>query len=208
MYIGQAVRRDEDYRFLTGRGRYTSDIELPDMAHAAFLRSPHAHARIGSVSTVRAEAMPGVLTVITAKDWRKEGFGDTPLAWGVPFSDGRPMNTALRPVFARDKVCHVGDTVAAVIADTVSQAQDAVEAIEVDYETLPPVRGTAHAIDPDAPILHDELGTNVLNEIEVGDRAEVEEVFKNRPPRHRDQPHQHPHHRQSDGAADVYRPVR
>ena len=179
MYIGQAIRRDEDYRFLTGRGRYTSDIEMTDMAHAMFLRSPHAHARIKSISTTRAEAMPGVLCVISAKDWQEEGFGDTPLAWGVPFSDGRPMNTAMRPVFARDKVCHVGDTIAAVIAETVSQAQDAVEAIEIDFEPLPPVRGTAHAIDADAPILHEELGTNVVNEIEVGDRAALDEVFKN-----------------------------
>ncbi len=179
MYIGQALRRDEDYRFLKGRGRYTSDLEQPNMAHAVFLHSPHAHARIKNLSTARAEAMPGVLAVLTAKDWDAEGFGDAPLGQQVYFIDGRPMNAVMRPVFARDKVCFVGDSIAAVIADTVDQARDAVEAIDVEYEPLPSIRGTAHAVDPDAPILHEEFGTNIVVDGEHGDRAAAEEAFKN-----------------------------
>ena len=179
MYIGQALKRDEDYRFLKGRGRYTSDLEQANMAHAVFLHSPHAHARIKNLSTARAEAMPGVLAVLTAKDWDAEGFGDTPLGQQVYFIDGRPMNAVMRPVFARDKVCFVGDSIAAVIADTVDQARDAVEAIDVEYEPLPSIRGTAHAVDPDAPILHEEFGTNIVVDGEHGDRAAAEEAFKN-----------------------------
>ncbi len=178
MYIGQALPRDEDHRLLVGRGRYAGDIVLPGMAHAAFLRSPHAHARIRRLATERAEAMPGVLAVITATDWRAGGLGDCPLMWDVHFSDGRPMNAAMRPVFAHEKVCHVGDTVAAVVAETLAEANDAVEAIDIDYEPLPAIRGTAHAIDADAPILHEEFGTNVVTEVEHGDKTKTEQAFE------------------------------
>ena len=177
-YIGKSLRRDEDFRFLRGRGNYTDDIELPDAAHAAFVRSPHAHARIERIDTARATAMAGVLRVLTAEDWRAAGLGVLPCLSPVPFSDGRPMNEALRPVFARGKVRHVGDTVAVVIAETRYQALDAAEAVEVDYTALPALIDAAKALDPDAPILHEEFGTNLVHQVEQGDAAAAEAAFR------------------------------
>ena len=99
MYFGQPLRRREDERFLTGAGNYVDDMTLPGMAHAAFARSPHAHALIGDVSTAGAAAMPGVLAVLTAADWQAAGLGKLVCVHPMPFSDGRPMNEALRPLY-------------------------------------------------------------------------------------------------------------
>ena len=141
MYVGKPLLRDEDYRFLTGRGRYVDDIFAPGAAHAAFVRSPYGHARIVRISTREASAMPGVLRVLTAKEWDAAGLGRLiPPVVTVSFDDGRPMNCAKRPVFARDVVRHVGDQVAVVIARSDTQAQDAAEAVEVEYEELPATR--------------------------------------------------------------------
>jgi aerobic carbon-monoxide dehydrogenase large subunit len=177
MYVGQPLKRREDVRFLTGQGRYVDDIALPGMAYLAFLRSPHAHARILGIDTKPALALPGVLRVVNASDWTAAGHGTLVCVHPMPFSDGRKMNEALRPAFAEGKVCHVGDIVAAVVAETRAQALDAAEAVEVTYEALPAVTETAKALDPGAPIIHEKLGTNLVNEIIRGDAVGVAAAF-------------------------------
>lgn len=177
MYVGKPLRRREDVRFLTGHGRYVDDVSFPDLAYLAFLRSPHAHARIRRIDAAGAQAMAGVLRVLTAADWASAGLGEIVLGHTIPFSDGRPMNVALRPAFAREKVCHVGDIVAAVVATSRYIALDALDAIAVDYETLPAVTETARALDSDAPVIHPALGTNLATEIFRGDAAATAAAF-------------------------------
>ncbi len=169
--VGQPLLRREDARLVSGRGRYVDDQSMPGMVWCAFVRSPHAHAEIRSIDTDTAKAMPGVLRVLTAEDWEAAGFGELTVVHPMPFDDGRPMNEAPRPAFARDRVRHVGDVIAAVIAENRNAATDAAEAVEVDYEMLPAVTETARALDDDAPIIHPEFGTNLVFEIERGDRA-------------------------------------
>ena len=177
MYFGKPLRRREDERFLLGRGNYVDDIRLPETATAVFVRSPHAHALIRGISTGRAAAMRGVLAVLTARDWEAAELGGLVCVHPMPFSDGRAMNESLRPLFARDKVCHVGDVVGCVIAETRHQAEDAAEAVEVDYQALPAITDVAHALDRDAPVLHEEFGSNLVFEIERGDREKTSAAF-------------------------------
>ena len=127
MYFGKPLRRREDERFLRGSGNYVDDIRLPGAVSAVFVRSPHAHALIRGISTGRAAAMPGVLRVLSAADWAAAGLGKLVCVHPMRFSDGRPMNESLRPLFARDKVCHVGDVIGCVIAETRHQGEDAPE---------------------------------------------------------------------------------
>jgi len=173
-YLGKPLRRREDARLLRGGGRYVDDIQLPEMAWCVFVRSPHAHAAIRSINTQAAAQIPGVLLTLTASDWDKAGHGELTVVHPMPFSDGRPMNSAPRPAFARGKVCHVGDIVAAVIGTTRFAAEDGAEAVAIDYEPLPTVTTTRAAVTPSAPLVHPELGTNLVFEIERGDRAKVE----------------------------------
>ena len=173
-YIGQPLRRREDVRFVQGRGRYVDDLLLPGVAWCAFVRSPHAHARILAVSTQAAAARPGVLLTLTAQDWAKAGHGELTVVHPMPFGDGRPMNSAPRPAFARDKVHHVGDIVAAVVAESRFAAEDAAEAIEVDYRPLPAVTRPRQAVEGAAPLVHEQFGTNLVFEIERGNRHAVE----------------------------------
>jgi carbon-monoxide dehydrogenase large subunit len=134
------------------------------------VRSPHAHARIRKLSTQAAVAMSGVLRVLTAEDWKRAGLGELTVVHPMPFSDGRPMNGAPRPAFADGKVCHVGDIVAAVIAESRFTAEDAAEAVAVDYEPLPCVGDLRAAVAPGAPLVHERFGTNVVFDIERGNR--------------------------------------
>ena len=145
-YIGKPLRRREDARFVRGQGLYVDDVVLPGLVWCAFVRSPHAHARIVSVSTRAAAARPGVLMTLTADDWAKAGHGELTVVHPMPFGDGRPMNAAPRPAFARDKVHHVGDIVAAVVADTRFAAEDAAEAVEIAYDPLPAVTTPRDAV--------------------------------------------------------------
>ena len=177
MYFGQRLRRREDQRFLTGRGQYSDDFMLPDMAYAAFVRSPHAHANILSLSTDKSAAMPGVLRVLTAEDWRADGNGELVCVHPMPFSDGRPMNEKLKPVLANGKVCHVGDAVACVIGESRFAALDGVEAVEVDYQELPSVSRIGRTLDDHAPIIHRDIGTNLVFEIEKGDSEFIDAIF-------------------------------
>ncbi|MGH9551259.1 MAG: xanthine dehydrogenase family protein molybdopterin-binding subunit, partial [Terriglobales bacterium] len=177
MYVGKPLKRREDVKFLTGRGHYVDDLSFPDMAYIAFVRSPHAHARIRRIGTEAARALPGVLRVLTAQDWVAAGHGKIPCLHPMPFSDGRPMNEALRQSLAVGKVRYVGEIVAAVVAASGYVAVDAAEAVEVDYEPLPAVSDTAKTLDPDAVIIHEALGTNLVNETIRGDRAATDAAF-------------------------------
>ncbi len=170
-YIGQPLLRPEDARLLTGGGLYVDDVKFPNTAYCGFVRSPYAHARIVSISTSGVGQMKGVLRVITAQDWADAGLGELTVVHPMPFSDGRPMNAATRLVFAKERVRHVGDIVAAVIAETRELAQDAVEALEVEYEELPCNTEVARALDEDTPLVHEQFESNVVFEIEKGNKA-------------------------------------
>ena len=174
MYIGQPLARREDDKFLTGRGCYVDDIDMPGCAHVAFVRSAHAHGRIRGVETGAAAASSGVLDVLTAADWRAAGLGALVCEHPMPFSDGRPMNEALRPAFAADRVRHVGDVIAAVVAEDAHAAADAAEIVAADIEPLPAVTDVARALDADAPVLHPQLGSNLVFEVVRGDLAATE----------------------------------
>jgi carbon-monoxide dehydrogenase large subunit len=177
MYVGQRVQRKEDFRFLTGQGRYVDDLKLPGMVHAAFLRSPHAHARIRNIDIAAAAAMPGVIRILTGQDWKAEGLGTSPVLWLVTSRDGSPMNEVKRPILVHDRVRHVGDTLALVVAETRLQALDAVDAIDVDYEPLPAIAQTAAALEPGVPLVHEQFGTNQVLDWESGDSAAVAAAF-------------------------------
>lgn len=165
--VGQSVERVEDRRLLTGRGRYTDDVQLPGMLHGVTLRSPHGHAEIRSIDTSAARAMPGVRAIYTAADL--EAYGEIPCV--VPLSG--PVRTPRR-LLAADRVRFVGDGVAFVVAETRQAARAAAEAIEVDYAELPAVASIAAALAPDAPRIWPEAPSNDLFLWEAGDRAAAE----------------------------------
>ncbi|RAP43312.1 carbon monoxide dehydrogenase [Rhodovulum viride] len=176
--IGASSKRREDKRFLTGKGRYTDDINLPGQAHAWFVRSQVAHGRLTGVDTSAAEAMPGVLRVFTGADF--EGVGGLPCGWLVTDRFGQPMQEPGHPVLARGKVRHVGDPVAVVVAETAEQARDAAEAVEVEIDELPAVLDMKAALDPDAPLVHDELKNNLCYDwgFVEENRAAVDAAFE------------------------------
>ena len=178
MYFGQALLRREDNRFLRGKGNFTDDMKLPNMTFAAFVRSTHAHANLLSIDTTKSKEMPGIVAVLTADDWAADEMGELVCVHPMPFSDGRPMNEKLRPIFAKDKVCHVGDIIACVIADTKNQALDAVEAVQIQYEALPSVTKIGNSLDAEAPVIHSEIGSNIVFEIKRGNSKVTEKAFK------------------------------
>ncbi len=155
--IGAATKRREDVRFLTGTGEYTDDIQIAKQVYAVFARSTVAHGKIKGIDTSAAEAMPGVLAVFTGADFVE--VGGNPAGWLINSRDGEPMKEPKRPVLAHGKVRHVGDAYAAVIAETVEQAKDAVEAIEADIEELDAVIDMSAALEG-SNFVHDEIGTN------------------------------------------------
>lgn len=181
-YIGKPLLRTEDRKLVTGQGQFVDDMQLRDMVHCVFLRSPYAHARIVDINLSGARAINGVLRVVTATDWAEAGLGELTVVHPMPFSDGRPMNTATRPTFAKDKVRHVGDIIAAVIAETRDIALQAVELIEVDFEELPSVTDVSRALDADAPLVHEQFGSNVVFDVQKGNeektRAALESAHK------------------------------
>jgi carbon-monoxide dehydrogenase large subunit len=173
-FVGQSVRRREDYRFLTGNGQYTDDITLQGQTYAWFLRSPYAHARIRAIDTAAAKAAPGVVDVFTGAD--TAAVGGLPCGWLITSVDGTPMKEPKHPLLAEGKVRYVGDQVAVVIAETLQQAKDAAALIEVDYEELPPVVDPAAAKAAGAAV-HDEAPDNVSYTWTVGDRAATDAAF-------------------------------
>src|SRR5579863_2787563 len=175
--IGAAVKRKEDFRFLTGNGQYTDDVVLPQQTYAVFVRSPHAHARINHVDTEAAKRAPGVVAVFTGADLAAENVGGLPCGWLIHSIDGAPMNEPPRPVIAHEKVRHVGDQVAIVIAESVKEAKDAAELIEVDYDVLPAVVDTAHAADAGQASVHDGVPDNTCYTWGHGDKAATDAAF-------------------------------
>ena len=129
--IGAAVRRKEDFRFITGKGQYTDDLNRPGQTHAWFVRSPHAHARIKSIDAAAAKAMPGVLAVLTGTDLAGDKIGNLICGWMIHSKDGTAMKMAPHPALAQTKACHVGDAVAVVIAETLAQARDGAEKVDI-----------------------------------------------------------------------------
>jgi aerobic carbon-monoxide dehydrogenase large subunit len=175
--IGASVRRKEDYRFLTGSGNYTDDVQVPGQTYAYFLRSPHAHARIGSIDRSAAQTAPGVIAVLTGEDLAADKVGGVPCGWLITDVNGQPMKEPAHPALAQGKVRHVGDQVAIVIAATYLQAKDAAELIQVEYDPLPAVVDARDAIKPGAPVLHDEASDNKCYTWSIGDRAAVDMAF-------------------------------
>jgi len=182
--IGATVRRKEDLRLITGRGTYSDDFNFPGQVYAAMVRSPHAHARIRSIETAEARAMPGVLAVLTGQDALADGLKRIPhlAAPGTPPDivlhnrDGSPVPIAPHHVLPADRVRHVGAAVAFVIAETIAQAKDAAEKVVVDYEPLPAVTQGKASVANDAPRLYDDL-PNVMIDAEVGDAAATDAAF-------------------------------
>ena len=172
--IGASVKRTEDYRFLTGAGRYTDDINRPGQAYAYFVRSPHAHATVNGINKDAAQAAPGVVAVLTGDDLAADGVGGIPC--GFCPAPG-PMNEPPRPALAQGKVRFVGDMVAVVIAETLAQAKDAAELVDVDYGTLPVAVSLEDAAQEGAPQLHDVAPGNVCFDWELGDAAATDEAF-------------------------------
>ncbi|MBV1798853.1 xanthine dehydrogenase family protein molybdopterin-binding subunit [Siccirubricoccus sp. G192] len=175
--IGQPVRRKEDVRLLTGGGTYTDDIHRPNQAHAFVLRSPHAHARILSIDTAAAREAPGVVAVLTGQDANADGIGHFPVMVEVPGKDGSTLFPTPREMLQTKKVRFVGDPVALVVAESRAEAQDAAELVMVDYDILPSVTDTAAALDPDAPVLWEEHGSNLCVHWDSGREQEAEEAF-------------------------------
>ena len=166
--IGQPLRRREDHRFLTGGGQYTDDVVVPGQTYAVFVRSPHAHARIRSVETKDAAAMPGVVAIFTGEDLAAAKVGGLPCGWLIHSRDGTPMKEPPHTVLAQGKVRHVGDPVAMVIADSLLQAKDAAEQVFVDYEELPAVIEMRSA-EKSASLVHDDVPGNVCYDWSHGD---------------------------------------
>src|ERR1700690_3331248 len=144
--LGASVKRKEDIRFITGKGRYVDDINRPGQTYACFLRSPHAHATLNSIDISQAAAAPGVVAIFTGEDVAADKIGGLICGWMIHSKDGSPMKAGAHPALAHGKVRYVGDCVAVVIAETFAQARDAAEKIEVDYGVLPAVTDLTKAV--------------------------------------------------------------
>ena len=174
--IGAAVRRKEDFRFLTGRGTYTDDMNRPGQAYACILRSPHAHATLRGIDTSAAGAAPGVVAVLTGEDLAADAVGGLPCGWQIHSKNGEPMAEPAHPVLAQGKVRHVGDPVALVIADSPAQARDAAERIVVDYAPLPAVLDMKAALAGGADV-HDDAPGNLCFDWHIGDKEATDAAF-------------------------------
>jgi carbon-monoxide dehydrogenase large subunit len=167
--LGASIKRREDPRFITGRGQYVDDVKLPLMTHAAFVRSPHAHARIRSIDTSAAKALPGVVAVYTGQDVQ---VGGLPCGWMLP-----GIKVPVHPVLAAGKVRYVGESVAVVIGESASAAKDGAEAVRVDYEPLPGISDARKAHEKSAAQLFDEIPSNECFYWTIGDKAATDAAF-------------------------------
>jgi carbon-monoxide dehydrogenase large subunit len=175
--VGQPVRRKEDDTLVRGKGKYTDDFSLPRQAYGWVVRSSHAHGILRGVDTSAAKGMPGVLGVWTGMDLASANFN--PFSCGLPLKsrDGSALLQTNRMPLATDKVRYVGDAIAFVVAETVAQARDAAEAVELDIEALPAVTDAAEAAKPGAPQLYDHIPNNVALDYHYGDTARIEAAF-------------------------------
>ncbi len=176
--IGAAVRRKEDQRFVTGKGHYTDDVNRAGQCYAYFLRSPHAHAKIKTIDSKAAAAMPGVLAVLTGAELAADKIGNLICGWMITSKDGSQMKMAPHPAIAHGKVSYVGDAVAVVIGETLSQAKDAAEKVKVDYQLLPAVADAAKAQGQGAPQIHEVAAGNTIYQWHLGDANAVEAAFR------------------------------
>ncbi|WGF89776.1 xanthine dehydrogenase family protein molybdopterin-binding subunit [Marinivivus vitaminiproducens] len=184
-HVGQPIRRKEDGRLITGKGRFSDDFNLPRQVHAAIVRSPYPHARIGAIDASEALSSPGVLAVLTGADLRDEGYGPIPhnpvpsTRFDVKLraADGSLPFTGPHYLLPVDKVRHVGEAVAMVVAETATQAADAAEKVQVDYEELPHVTEAAQAVLPGAPTVWDEVPDNVFVDSVFGDEEGTDAAF-------------------------------
>ena len=179
--FGKSIKRTEDPRFITGRGNYVDDLKLTGMTYAAFVRSPHAHARIKAIDVSQAKAHPGVVAVFTGKDMT--GVNSLPCGWDLRKEKGIPgvvQDLAMVPhmPLTSDVARHVGDPVAVVIADTQDAAQDAAEKVQVTWEALPSVTATEQAEGTGAPKIHDAAAGNVAFKWALGDGAATDAAIK------------------------------
>ncbi|TPI39633.1 xanthine dehydrogenase family protein molybdopterin-binding subunit [Mesorhizobium sp. B3-1-9] len=176
--VGARVARKEDKRFITGGGRYVDDMVVPGMKHAVFVRSPHAHAQIKKIDVKKAQAMPGVVGVLTGKELKADGIGNLICGWMIHSKDGTPMKMGAWSPLAVDKVRYVGDAVVIVIADTKGQARDAAEAVEITYKELKAVVDATKAIQPGAPQVHAEAENNLIFDWELGDAKATDAAIR------------------------------
>ena len=175
--IGQPVPRAEDPVLIQGQGHYSDDFSRPGQAYAVMVRSPYAHGTIRGIDTEAARAVPGVLAVYTAADLAAGGIIPMPARQVMNNRDGTPMAQPVRPVLATDKVRHVGDAVACVIAESIAAAKDGAEAVVIDIDPLPAVTEPARADAADAPLLYDDVSGNVGLDFHFGDTGQVEAAF-------------------------------
>ncbi|HKJ62230.1 MAG TPA: xanthine dehydrogenase family protein molybdopterin-binding subunit, partial [Hyphomicrobiales bacterium] len=168
--IGAAVKRREDFRFIKGVGKYTDDINLPNQTYCYFLRSPVAHATIRNIDISAAQSAPGVVAVFTGADIDASGAGGVPCGWLVTSRDGNPMKEPKHPILAVGKVRHVGDPVVAVIAETLEQAKNAAELVQLDLDELPAAVNMKSALQG-ASAVHEEAPDNLCFDWELGDQA-------------------------------------
>jgi carbon-monoxide dehydrogenase large subunit len=173
--IGASVRRKEDQRFLTGRGNYVDDINRQGQSHAAFVRSPHAHATIKSVD---GSAVGSGVTVLTGADVAADGIGGLPCGWGITSANGEAMVEPAWPILAADTVRFVGDMVAVAIADTAEVAQAAAEKIRIEYDVLPATVATGGTTASGAPQVHEGAANNVCFDWELGDKDATSAAFE------------------------------
>jgi carbon-monoxide dehydrogenase large subunit len=174
-HIGEALRRKEDYRFLTGAGNYTDDIRLENMTHAVFVRSPHAHATIKRIDKSAALAAPGVVAILDGADVVDAKINGLPCGWLITDTSGQPMKEPPHPILANGKVRYVGDHVAMVVAETLEQAKNAAELVEVNYDVLPAVVDVRQART--ATALHTEAPDNHCYKWAIGEKAAVDAAF-------------------------------
>src|ERR1700716_821325 len=175
--IGAAVRRKEDFRFITGKGQYTDDVNRQGQTCIHFLRSPHAHAKIKTIDAKAAQAMPGVHAVLTGAELAADKIGNLICGWMIHSKDGSPMKMAPHPAIAHGKACYVGDPVAVVIAETHDQGEGAAEKIAVDYEVLPAIADPAKEQQKGAPQIHDVAPANTIYQWHLGDAKAVAAAF-------------------------------
>src|SRR5258708_6859942 len=181
-YIGAAIKRKEDYRFLTGAGNYTDDVAMPRQTHACFVRSPHAHARIRGIKKDKALKAPGVIAIFTGDDLAAAKVNGLPCGWLITDVNGQPMKEPAHPCLAQGKARYVGDHVAVVIAETLQQARDAAELVKVDYEELPAVVRAGNARKKGAPVVHDIAPDNTCYVWGLTHKAAFAQTFTAPPP--------------------------
>ena len=173
--VGSRVERKEDKKFLTGKGRYTADINLAHQTYAFFVRSPHARAKINSVNISKALKAPGVVSILTGEDLAKDKIGGLIAGWKIVSQDGKDMKVPPHPPLAKDKVNYVGDHIAIVIAETLEEAKNAAELVNVDYKILKAVVQTDEAMNSEA--IHEGIENNLCFDFILGDKAKTDEAI-------------------------------